>query len=92
MICKYHGTCEHKRIDGSCGYSDPTRCSWNYQPQRERQYLETGMVWCPYCGTSGLVAGSVFVDGGIVKRQITCKSCNKIWNDIYDVVGIEERI
>jgi len=62
-------------------------------PRLLEEYLSSGGTQdCPYCGKSieNATYGTIEVEGGQAWQKIACESCNRIWNDIYRMTGIEE--
>ncbi len=57
--------------------------------KQKKKYIECSSK-CPFCGSIDIEGGEVDVDGVIARQQITCNGCQKKWNDIYTLTGIEE--
>lgn len=45
---------------------------------------------CPYCGSWELDGDSYDADGNLIVQQIHCLACQRYWNDVYTLTGIEE--
>jgi hypothetical protein len=56
-----------------------------------RMYVEAP-AQCPYCDGWQFTTGAPKMHEGdaVVKRQVTCKSCKRTWNDVYNLTDIEE--
>jgi transposase-like protein len=60
--------------------------------EAKKKYIKAS-CHCPYCGSENIEArGDKDVDSdGIELRQvINCLDCEKEWQDVYKLVGIEE--
>jgi len=58
---------------------------------RKKKYLaECGNI-CPYCGSTDISSHSDFnTDDTSCWRNVSCKSCNRDWRDVYTLVDVEE--
>jgi transcription elongation factor Elf1 len=56
--------------------------------EQKNNYLKTGGVHCPYCGSERLDVDPF--DGEGSYQPVTCGVCDKEWRDIYQLVDIEE--
>jgi DNA-directed RNA polymerase subunit RPC12/RpoP len=51
------------------------------------EYLDSLGLKCPHCGSKSL-EGDYF-NGETESRLIECGSCNKKWNELFEMIGIE---
>jgi DNA-directed RNA polymerase subunit RPC12/RpoP len=56
---------------------------------RERLYIESGGVKCPYCRSENIEGGSRNMDGNWISFEVTCLECKRDWEDIYTLTGVE---
>lgn len=55
-------------------------------------YIQHGGNKCPFCTSSNITSdGHTQTDDKIAWQEIKCINCNKIWNDLYKLVGFEEK-
>ena len=57
---------------------------------RVTEYIRSGGVKCPYCGSEEIEGGSIEIDEGRAVQSITCLNCDKFWDDIYSLSGIHD--
>lgn len=57
---------------------------------REEHYLNHNGTVCPSCFSGDIEGGDVEVDGGEVYQTVTCRSCDKSWEDQFVMKGIAE--
>ena len=59
--------------------------------QQIEDYLKSGGNKCLYC-KSGEIATTqkVQTDSQSAWQEVYCNDCNKYWNDVYKLVGVEE--
>lgn len=56
------------------------------------RYIGNGGTQCPFCGSEHMNAGHLESDGDRSAYQpVTCDECGSSWDDVYELVGIEER-
>lgn len=60
--------------------------------KEKRRYLQDSSR-CPYkdCRSTNIVGDSIVIDCGQAAQVITCGKCSRSWEDIYDLISIEER-
>ena len=56
--------------------------------KQKRDYIKTGGVICPYCGSYHIDTDQLEM-GEKVYQGCRCR-CGKSWTDIYTLTGIEE--
>lgn len=54
------------------------------------KYLKKLGNECPFCGSDNITGGSFEADAGHAWQPIFCNECEKEWNDIYELVDVEE--
>ena len=64
----------------------------DFTPERKREYVASGGVLCPGCGSDNLVGGDLTVTDGMVCQDVRCFGCNITFTDVYrlDDVQTEE--
>ncbi|HUU83970.1 MAG TPA: hypothetical protein VM243_10750 [Phycisphaerae bacterium] len=58
--------------------------------ETKQQYLNANGVNCPFCGSNQTKGGFVEIDAGHAHQPISCLECDKRWNDVYTLHGLEE--
>lgn len=58
------------------------------QDEKEFEYVQSGGVACPYCGSEDIVGDSIQVEGGTAWQKITCNGCDEQWQDTYVLAGV----
>ena len=53
------------------------------------RYLKNPNI-CPFCHSDDLETHSIEQDNITAKQWVTCHGCETEWNDIYQLVDIEE--
>lgn len=55
------------------------------------EYIDLGGLYCPVCHSTNIDADrpEVDMDEGDVFCQVTCMSCDSVWNDVYKLHNIE---
>ena len=53
------------------------------------RYIETDGSNCPFYASDALYLGAVRGGTGIAFRDITCRSCNKTWREIFYLAEIQ---
>lgn len=53
------------------------------------EYLRSGGTRCPMCNFDQLEGDSCEIDGGTMRQQVICSSCETTWYDIYRLEGTE---
>jgi transposase-like protein len=56
--------------------------------EQKQTYIGGGGVYCPYCHSHNITA--LIFDGEGMCQPVRCEDCGKEWNDIYQLVDIEE--
>lgn len=56
----------------------------------EKKYLDRRGVECPFCESSDIEGQEINIDGGGAWQEVSCNTCGKSWNDLYELTGIEE--
>ena len=54
----------------------------------KKEYAELGGTYCPYCGSGDIEGGEMDFEGQC--RRVKCNDCNKLWNEIFKLLGYEE--
>lgn len=59
-----------------------------------REYVRKGGNYCPYCGSNQLQASSLSMpdDDIFAYSTVECLSCHKVWEDLYKLTSIEEKV
>lgn len=58
--------------------------------EQKKAYLEKSYK-CPFCHSPDIEGQSLEVDSGHAWQPVSCVSCGRRWNDLYDLVGVEAR-
>ena len=56
--------------------------------QQKRDYVAKKGYYCPYCGSENISAGPF--DGEGCFQPVECADCGRTWQDIYELIDIEE--
>jgi hypothetical protein len=56
--------------------------------EQRANYLATGAITCPFCGSPHIEGGSVDVDAGGASQEIGCSECNEEWIDVYTLTDV----
>jgi len=54
-----------------------------------KQYIGNGSCCCPYCNSNDIEAGDTDTGVNVKYETVRCLTCEKVWRDIYYLVGIE---
>jgi ssDNA-binding Zn-finger/Zn-ribbon topoisomerase 1 len=55
------------------------------------EYVKTGGVRCPYCGSEGISAGNLTLDSSDnVMSNVQCFNCKKEWREVYSLFTMIE--
>lgn len=56
----------------------------------DTEYVQQGGSACPFCKSLNIegVAG-VDVEGGVALQEIRCMDCDKVWHDVYRLIGYQ---
>lgn len=46
---------------------------------------------CPYCGSEDISSGPIDADGTLASADVECKTCQGVWEDVYQLVEIREK-
>jgi Zn finger protein HypA/HybF involved in hydrogenase expression len=70
--------------------------NWKPYPEhltrkQRREYVKEKYGHCPYCGSDDIEGGFIEVNDNYCWQPITCNNCEKEWNDLYTLTGIEEQ-
>ena len=58
--------------------------------KQKKLYVDSGGLYCPYCGSDNLVTQEYSPDGEVVIQGVYCYECQKSWSDVFRLVGIHE--
>ena len=58
--------------------------------KQKADYIQSGGVCCPYCGSDQIEGDSYDHQEGCVTQEICCLSCDKSWTDVHSLTHIEE--
>lgn len=58
--------------------------------EQVKKYLEEGGCTCPFCDDGDLEGGPVQLDAGIAWQTMKCHNCNKSWDDMYTLTGVDD--
>jgi ribosomal protein S27E len=56
---------------------------------KEREYVESKGVRCPYCKSEDIEGGFVETNAGTAQQNIRCNNCGEEWTDSYTLNGVE---
>ena len=56
----------------------------------KQRYIDSGGNSCLFCGSKDIVGGHIEVEGNGAFQEVTCNHCHKRWNDIHQLVDVEE--
>lgn len=60
--------------------------------QTDEWYVTHSGSKCPFCNSDNITSdGRVQTDDKDAWQEIRCNDCHKIWNDIYTLMGYEEK-
>ena len=59
--------------------------------KQKKEYIESGYCKCPYCGGENIEGAMIEVDSGSAYQPVSCNDCNKSWEDVYELVNVEEK-
>lgn len=59
--------------------------------EQVKEYLKDCGLRCPYCGSDQIEGDEWNSGAGEAWQEIRCLACDKKWDDLYNLVGIEER-
>jgi len=57
--------------------------------KQQKEYIGSNHK-CPYCHSTNISGWRIETDDGEAYQPITCNECEKSWNDLYTLTGIEE--
>jgi transposase-like protein len=58
--------------------------------EQATNYLKGRGHRCPFCGSEQIEADAgVEVDSGIAWQRIDCHECDREWDDLYTLTGVE---
>jgi len=57
---------------------------------KKSQYIASGGLRCPYCGSDQLKAKDTDAADAAVVRQIHCAGCGQRWANVYQLTGLRE--
>lgn len=52
------------------------------------EYVASGGVRCPLCGSGAIEGGSMHANAGEITQEVGCSRCEFRWTDVYVLVGI----
>jgi len=55
----------------------------------KKKYLKDSSK-CPYCDSPEITGGRSNYSGDTMWRTISCNNCSKRWDEVYDLVNVEE--
>jgi ribosomal protein S27AE len=58
--------------------------------ERRQNYIKTGGVECPYCGSGDITAMDSDYFGSQQSTRVLCNKCGLYWFDIYTLTDIQE--
>jgi len=58
--------------------------------EQKEEYIKSGYAKCPFCKSDQIEGGAIDVDGPEAWQKVTCIDCEKVWNDVYKLVDVEE--
>lgn len=61
----------------------------DFTPERKREYVASGGVLCPGCGSGNLVVGDLTVADAVVHLDVRCYGCNITFTDVYRLADVE---
>ena len=61
----------------------------DFTPERKREYVASGGVLCPGCGSDNLVGGDLTVTDGVVYQDVRCCGSGITFTDVYHLAGVE---
>jgi len=56
--------------------------------QQKAYYMRKGS--CPYCLGAQVEAGDIDGNDNFLSQKMLCLECNKNWNDIFQLIDIDE--
>ena len=56
-------------------------------PLTDKEYVERGGCFCPFCRSSDISGDSVEVDDAGARQEVICNSCERSWTDYYELKG-----
>ena len=56
---------------------------------QRNKYLKGGGCQCPYCGSENIKGRPFETDSALAWQPVVCLSCNKEWDDVYKLIGID---
>lgn len=61
-------------------------------PMTDKEYRDHGANCCPYCGSENIEGdGQIEADSSQAWQDVTCSDCEETWQDVYELVGYEEK-
>ena len=54
-----------------------------------KDYVNCKGLRCPFCGSKDMYSGTVGIDAGTARQEITCDECNEKWTDVYKLTSYE---
>ena len=57
--------------------------------EQEQKYIDHGGVICPYCLSTDITSGHIESDAAIAWAKVSCNCCDKQWQDLYTLTGID---
>jgi transposase-like protein len=59
------------------------------KPMTSTEYVADGGGRCPFCRSREIEGSQHDYEGDKVYQNITCRSCNREWTDIYALTGYD---
>jgi hypothetical protein len=56
----------------------------------KRDYVATAYGRCPYCRSPDIESGPLSADGNRAVARVVCSSCDRYWDDLWELVGIND--
>jgi hypothetical protein len=60
-------------------------------PEALRDYVRSGGTHCPFCASPKIGAIGTHHDRGRAVRIAYCQDCDKLWHEVYALIGYEEK-
>jgi hypothetical protein len=58
--------------------------------EQKQAYIQGRSGGCPYCKSNNIEGDSYEMHGNCVSQPISCLDCERQWEDVYTLTGIDE--
>jgi len=61
-------------------------------PDQEKKYVEQKGLYCPFCESMDIESDHAFMDETGAYMEIECKNCGEKWTEVYELIGISNKL